>query len=903
MPEPPRERDSQDQETMSPITDDDNRNSVLHGLTTGDANNGRSRGMPHRDPPHLSHPYIPPRRQSLLPVSYRVEDKIIHASEMAQSLLPPIFHVEDQILQASEMAQQQQQTQNQMWANSNMPDHIVEHMVELEAPLYNQYIPPPLSPWRSLSPALPAELSASPTKEFVPDIPNKEPGQSNHLRQDTAESTSWLDTIDESGGSSSESVHSRSSSIGLRRKRIRATSGATEAEFDAALDAAVEAAYDDGFEPDDEEDDDHQQTQHGRGEFASDARRNVEMAKEMVRQAEREEAIVAAKDREKRRLQERLAKRDSVEIEYGDDEEEEEERMLEEMTRDYIMDDSEYELQSKSALPRQSDSSGFSGRTWGSSIGSNPTSAGTSLSTVAEKSILPSLAAQLRPSSPPSFPPPSGALPLPPVLSPSSAPFRISNGTSTLPNQPTKNNLGVRERRLSGINVKKLKIETNARAGSTADSGAIRYPPPSTSSAAITSHTAMEPPKSAPAPEQSIQKLSNLAFSPFNTTFEATNRKELSPLSGPTLVESGANITPVTSGLTKVTSAESEKSVQSIPSSPSRFASKGLGLRKNFSSSSLKTKGLAAPTPDAIDVSPASSTSTQRKVPVTAVPILHSSVGTNFIFTDRIPMDGINLFESGIHSPITPGLPNNSATNAPLPLELCPELPLLRPFWFLRCIYQTIAHPRGAYISTKLFVPSSIWKVKNVKLKNVEEKVASCDLLSAALLKLAKVDTLDADAVLRELQFLENVMDQAQLNLSKKLGNDVGVVGMSSLFKAPGMVDEAVSNSDTVASKSANTNSKSYLSSWRKKRSKNYVAPSVTSAVTSASKESSKDGIIIDSLPMTSITDPKFPKRDLGRIQYHGPHSNYMAALARLCDAVQILGQSSSSPSTSNSNG
>lgn len=871
---------------MSPITDDDNKNISPHRSTAGDANYARLRETNYRDPPHLSHPYIPPRRQSLLPVSYRVEDKILHASEMAQSLLPPVFHIEDDTLQAAETAPKQHQPQNSTQANSNMPDHVIENLVELEAPLYDQYIPPPLSPWRSLSPALPAELSASPTKDLVSDIPNKEYSQSSHIRQDTAESTSWLDTIDESGGSSSESVHSRSSSIGLRRKRIRATSGATEAEFDAALDAAVEAAYDDGFEPDDDDDDDHQQMQHGGDENVSDARRNVEMAKEMVRQLEREEAILVAKDREKRRLQERLAKRDSIDMEYGDDEAEEEERMLEEMTRDYIMDDSEYELQSKSALPRQSDSSGFSGRTWGSSIGSNPTTAGTSLSTVAEISMLPSLAAQLRPSSPPSFPPPSGALPLPPVTSTSAAPFRIPNGTSTLPNQPIKNSLGVRERRLSGINVKQLKIETNTRGGSTADSGAVRNPPPYTSSTAITDQIVVEPPKTAPAPEESAQKLSNSAFGPFNTTFDATNRNELSPLTGPNLAEA---INPITSTLTKVTSAESEKSGHSIPSSPSRFTGKSLGLRKNFSSSSLKTKGLMAPTLDATDVSPASSTSTQRKVPVTAVPVLHSSV--DFVFTDRIPMDGINLFESDIHSPITPGWPNHSATNAPLPLELCPELPLLRPFWFLRCIYQTIAHPRGAYISTKLFVPSSIWKVKNVKLKNVEEKVSSCDLLSAALLKLAKVDTLDADAVLREMQFLENVMDQAQLNLTKKLGNDVGVVGMSSLFKAPGMVDEVVSHSDTLASKNANTNSKSYLSSWRKKRSKNLVGMNATSAVTSTSKESSKDGIVIDSLPMTSITDPKFPKRDLGRIQYHGPNSNYMAALARLCDAVQILGQ------------
>lgn len=505
--------------------------------------------------------------------------------------------------------------------------------------------------------------------------------------------------------------------------------------------------------------------------------------------------------------------------------------------------------------------------------------------------MIPSLIAQMRPSSPPSFPPPLGALPPPPANSLGNANFRFPSGaTSTTPGQLSKSSLGVRERRLSGINVKKLKIETNTKAGSTEDTSVFKNPLSSTSSTAISAQPAMEPPRSTLASEESSQKLSNPAFSPLTTALETSNHNDLLLSSGSISTEAGANVIPITSALTKVTSIESEKSAQSIPSSPNRFVSKGLGLRKNFSSSSLKTKGLAAPTQDAIDVSPASSTSTQRKVPLTAVPIPPSSVGTNFVI-DRVPTDGIYLFESDIHSPVTPGSPNSLVTNAPLPLEFCPDLPLLRPFWLLRCIYQTIAHPRGAYISTKLFVPSSIWKVKNVKLKNIDEKVASCDLLSAALLKLAKVDTLDADAVLREMQFLENVMDQAQANLAKKLGNDVGVVGMSSLFKGPSTVEEAVSTSESLASKGITTNNKSYLSSWRKLRSKNSVGPNVTPVLTNTSKETSKDGVVMDSLPMTSIADPKFPKRDLGRIQYHGPNSNYMAALARLCDAVQILGQ------------
>lgn len=180
-----------------------------------------------------------------------------------------------------------------------------------------------------------------------------------------------------------------------------------------------------------------------------------------------------------------------------------------------------------------------------------------------------------------------------------------------------------------------------------------------------------------------------------------------------------------------------------------------------------------------------------------------------------------------------------------------------------------------------------------MKLKNIEEKISQCDLLTAALLKLAKVDTVDADSVLVEMQFLESVMDQAQANLSKKLGNDVGVVGASVLFKGSSPVDDAASNPETVAFKSTNINTKSYLSSWRKLRSKNSLGPSATPSLTPmTSRDGSREGPTMDSLPMTTLADPRFAKRDVSHVQCFGPHSNYMAALVRLCDAVQVLGKS-----------
>lgn len=878
LPEPPREKESKDQDAQSPFSDGGNEYATIETAAIAPQS-----WIPSDVPDYRG---ISSKPKSIIPGP-------------RQPLLPPVFKVEDKILQASETAQKKQQMQYQKLADLNAPNRVFGTTTSLEPPLLKRYLPPPLSPRRPLSPAHLAEESPTkPAKIAAPSVRSDEPCEPYHTRQETAESTSWLDIIDESGGSSSSSVHSRTSLTGLRRKRIRAASGVTEAEFDAALDAAVEAAYDDGFEPDDDDDEIRPMRkpkfQSDERVFVSDVRRNVEIAKEMVREAEREAAILLAKDREKRRLQQKLAQRNSIDTDYGDEDEDEEERMLEEMTRDYIMDDSEYELQSKSALPRQSDSSGFSGRTWGSSIGSNPTTAGTSLSTVAEASVLPSLATQLQSKAmpPPAHPPPMGALPPPPSTSAIATPTQISNGLGPGQQGPlSKTNQGVRERRLSGINTKRLKIETNSKAPSSVNPSLSGNGPLPLAPLLIPTQAVTEQSKPPSASTESQQAPPNLKFSPPSATSSQTiPRKELPQSSRPASIDAAAGVVSTSLVLPKTTSADGEYNAQSRPSSPGRFATKAVGLRKNFSSSSLRNKGMVGSSSDIFEISPSTpSTATPRKAPTTAVPILPTPIGTGFI-VDRLPPGGIYLFESDIHSPITPGSPNPLASNAPLPLEPCPELPLLRPFWFLRCIYQTIAHPRGAYISTKLFVPRDIWRVKSIKLKSVEEKISHCDLLSAALLKLAKVDTLDADAVLKEMQFLEHVMDQAQANLSKKLGNDVGVVGASALFKGSGTMDDGASNSEAMTLKSTNTNNKSYLSSWRKLRSKNSVGPGVIPTAT-GHKEGSKDGLMLESLPMTNASEPKFSKRDLSRVQYTGPNSNYMAALARLCDAVQVLGK------------
>ena len=855
LPERPIERDS-GQTELTVVTDEDEDPAIEIAKATPighDSGYGSVRYHTSIESP----PYIPPRRQSLHSSAYRVEGR-----DLSVSYQNP-YH---------------------------LPSRIVDTSVHLQTPVYEEYMPQPLSSRRPLSPALPVQ-DQTPEEE------------SDCIRESNEQHTSWLNTINESSGSSASSVHSRRSSIGLRRKRIRAASGATEAEFDAALDAAIETAYDDGFEPDDEADDDvdvfnEPQFEGERPDPLSAIRRNVELAKENVREAEREAAISKAREREKARLQAKLSTGDSIDGDYGDDEGDEEERMLEEMTRDFVLDDHEYDVQTKSALPRQSDSSGFSGRTWGS-IGSNPTSAATSLSAVVELPNLPSLASKLQenPPPPPMHPPPSGALPRPP------APLGISFNSQAVgvPLQPNSlayrtSNPGVRERRLSGMKAKQLKIETNTKAYGPIKEAPKTQPPP-IPAAMIPPQAMLDVPLSASLVEDSQLVLNSPSVKepPASSTTIPSSRKNSYPLTGSDAGDPGSS---TASAITKITSADSDTLAISTPNSPARFSSKATtGLRKNFSSSSLRSKSLSTGGGDGLDTSPNTSLSSMssapklQRTPSPAVPVMPTPLDTSFLPPKGQPMGGINLFDCDIHSPLSPGSPNSLAINAPLPLEACPESSLLRPFWFLRAIYQTIAHPRGGYLTSRLFVPRDIWRVKNIKLKNVEEKVSTCDLLTAALLKLGRVDTLNADAVLEEMQFLENVMERAQASLSKKLGNDVGVQGAVAAFKGVNIVDDSASNSEMIKPTSA-INNKPYMKSWRKLRSKNSLGPAstVTSAA-NAPKNEIGQTTAMNSLPMTSSQNPRFPKRDVSQVQCLGPNPSYMGALARLCDAAQILGK------------
>ena len=818
---------------------------------------------------------LPPRRQSLIPRYPAGNERDTAGSSRAVS-----------------------EHQNSWRQDAQQRANVNQASASFSTPMDRTYMPPPLSPRRPLSPSNhePGRSTVQPQRTVLAS----DQTMSAHSRQATAESTSWLDTIDESGGSSNSSVHSGSSSIGLRRKHIRTGSGATEAEFDAALDAAVEAAYDDGYEPVSGEEDarnNEPPSVAASSSYFASVKKNIDLAKQRVRDAEREAAIVSAREHERRRRLEQQqggASNEAFELSYEDNEAEEEERMLEEMTREYILDEADYGLAFKSTVPRTSDSSGLPGKTWGNSLGSVSMTAGTTLATVIENTSPATLSINTeKPSA--SFSPPLSALPPAPQASLElNGASRSGTAASLNPSFMAIQSPGVRDRRLSGQKVKQLKIDTNARLplGATGP----KTQPPGLGSPRILTRPFADAPKSASLPLEGHEVRADLDSQAASQPIVSRKADSDDPRpSSPKPLEANTAL-----GTPPLSSNQSppEEPPPLAPSpvrAPSKIPSAG-ALRKNYSSSSLRSLKQQPSTPLGTEDSPgtpigrafSSSSISHRNESLPVLPDMPTpaatSLGKGGFFSGNL-----SFFDNDIHSPMTPGSPNTAINNAPAPLEPCPESFLLRPFWLMRAIYQTIAHPRGGYISTRLFVPRDAWRVKNVKLRNVDEKVANCDLLTAALLNLQKVDTLDADVVLEEMQAFELILDQVQGQLGKKLGAEVGVNGSAAIFKASPITDE-LGPSDALSSKLGSTSGKSYLS-WKRLRSKHSTGPTLPAAGNVApGKENARD-LTMRSLPMTAAANPRVAKRDPTKVLGIGPHSHYMAALGRLCDAVQVLGK------------
>ncbi|PTB43938.1 hypothetical protein M441DRAFT_77087 [Trichoderma asperellum CBS 433.97] len=704
-----------------------------------------------------------------------------------------------------------------------------------------QYAPAPLSP-RSPSPMKMRE-------EEYTDMAHEhhEPHHQNHHQhhyhqrqpsdsvlpydmQDFTEGTqnSWLDPIDESGASTASSVHSRTSSLGYRRRHIRAASGNTEAEFDTALDAAIEAAYDDGYEPMEPEDyDDIDPSE----DAVASVMQRVEKAREQVRQTEQEayDELAMLRQAQQQNQQQFQEEEDKYTPDgfYEDNSSEDEERLLDEITRDFAIEDfTMAQPQSNNATISASQQ-----EAWNEDETRPDFISGVrSFSALSQRPPIPQASTMMQPAAPP----PTTTLP------------ELPKGSAS-PSQ------GVQNRKTYGQNPKQLKIET-----------------------------------------------SNLGQSNTRTVYDD---EEISPSTvDRDLVEAlvrGASAHPAK----QLNAAENESKIPGSPGTRRRLAEGEDGaaasgspsihrLKKNFSSSSLrsmKNRNMSVShLDDSSDVSPGTPMGNPfGKAP--AVPALPTPLITSF--RDNMEAGGgagLHLFDDNFHVAATPG-PQSPvfSTEVPAPLEPCPNDFMLRPFWLMRCLYQTLVHPKGGYVSTKLFVPRDVWRVKGVKIKNIEDKVANCDYLTAALLKLAKVDTFDADAVLEEMQSLENVLEQVQSSLARKLGSEVGVQGSGNIFKDASMDGEGGSN----VPRSGSVSGKASAFSWRRLRPKTSgVGLGGSYSNRNASMEV-KEATTLATLPMTPKPTSRPTKRDVSQAQFIGPNAMYMGSLARLFDAAQAIDQ------------
>ena len=725
--------------------------------------------------------------------------------------------------------------------------------IHLALPEDSKYMPAPLSPRRLPSPNLTPQAEQAWQEEPKEAVVEPSSGLDHEIT-----SMSWLNTIEESNSSRASSVHSVSSEQGLRRKHLRGASDGTNADLDAAFDAAVEAAYDQGFEPDlesREKPDEPVMTSHAQTDSVTVRASAIKEISPPSTQYETNRSFPLAP------------------------EDEEEERLLDYITQDYAQGFN-FDLSTKSALPRQSDSSGYSRSTWQSTQTSDRTTAGTSLSTVAED-VQPTPAAKnafaasaslntvLAEAPPPLAPPPQTTLP-------------------KLPNMNQNRSVGVRNRRLSGQNPKQLKIQTSNEAE-------LRKRAPTI-------------PHSGSPHEEDQEKRSALDKEfKFGTKLQpnASDKQQDVLLRSPPSLDLRSAVSDSSRPMTATTVTTDQRT--SLDEEPTELIIHRPPIKKNKSSASLREHMilLSSPTTESGPaMTPMSSTfmsfAAKQRSNETPSATQRAHLPTlGAMASDSLHSGGIYLFDTSLSNNQHPTSPRSPVLNQPSGLEPCPESFLLRPFWLMRTIASTLSHPKGGFLTSRLFVPREVWLTRGVKLKSVEDKIANCDLLTAALGRLAGVDTYDADAVMEELQNFEEVMERVQAALVKRIGSDVGVSGLAGVFKdaATGSMSATGTNggdTTTGAEKTRSKESKGYLNSWRKLRSKSSGAPTTSSQMSKAAiKAAEKELPTMDSVPMTSYVpvERRGHKKDVRNLVFEGPNREYMGSLARLFEGVQVLGE------------
>lgn len=669
--------------------------------------------------------------------------------------------------------------------------------LNLVPPALQNYVPGPLTPRKfTTSPTCggrpsSAQLAAEATAAAM----------ELHSRSDSEGTTSWLDTIDESGDSDSdtESVHSRSSTNALRRKRLRAARTRTQVKYDQAYDAVFAAAYGDELTNEAPTD-----------PAASSALRKVDLARDMVRQAEIEAELQRSQSlkQQTRPLHiDRSPNRQHTGIDFGyaAAELEEEEHMLADMSKIDTGQSFGYGQATKPMLPRQSASTHHSQNsrtTFTSSIASSATTAGTSLSTLADitNSTLPILPKDFLNEPlhllPPLNPPPTSALPpLPPSANIPIRAIKPPSHPSSLSSSPSRQ--GLRERRRSGSKVPfDLKIETpstRSRAPTPGPRTVINILQDSSRPSSRQTNGPLLSASAMPIRQSSLKMqgvLTSLAPPSLG------GRQISSPLPQSASPIDPLSSSAIDSGDTSVSRSFFQSDAES--GSPMRFHMKRSSdhLKQKLSTQNLRTHlvvdpMLRAPSPQ---VSSTANFSRRKGSTPMGTPMLPTSS-----ILPAIP-NGFQLFDRSFLSE-DPSSPSGFMPNErPAPLEPCPQEANFRPFWLMRAIQRTLTHPKGGYLTNTLFIPSAAWQTKNVKLKNVEDKISQLDLLSAALGNLNRAQHDDVEGVLKEMQLLENQLDLVQATLTKRLGSEVGFQSLSALTKdaAPSGVLTTVDESGTV---------------------------------------------------------------------------------------------------------
>ncbi|KAF2152474.1 hypothetical protein K461DRAFT_294135 [Myriangium duriaei CBS 260.36] len=762
-----------------------------------------------------------------------------------------------------------------LWERSKSPMSALDENGRSKDALYSVDAPAPL---RTPSPQPPQKPNAGATDE------SGEPG-------------SWLNTIDESD-SDSASVHSGKRSSALRRRDLSNGAHKPPTDFDTAFDEAVEAAYEEGYEPD-----------------------------------------------------------------QGD----EEQQMMDDIAKDYMDEDFNFNIKSMSSLPRQSDSTAQSRNTLQSSIaGTNRDTTATTLTTLDEDTgVFPRARHQAQSSTSTAQTTGDESGPTSAHLDASAGAIdkrrRLSNA-SMAPSIEGNISITARRRRAPSTASKRTDMshrdldvtpweaadraevtpwethaltqsevtpwETQAPSGATPSimsgatpsimsgplkdrrnrlsNGSMR--PLTIETASIMSGRRKRATSTSSKKTEHSQR--DLEVTPWET---AEQRAEVTPWE--THAITTAEVTPwemapgpSDAKISKLTGARrnDRDPLTSVPSSAlSDSGSSMVGdisspksryLRNQKSSLSLRETVSEVEPPLPTPTSTSFSTAyTKRNDSTSHLSQKSLTIVSNGTMPPPLPADGgqqggFYLFDTTLGrsvdtQPMSSSPRTTKESAPPAPFEPCPDSAILRPFWLLRAISNTATHPRGAYITTRLFMPHEAWLNRSAKLKNLEDKIAACDTLTAALAPLDRVDTLDADAVLEELQKFEEIMERVQTMLMKKLGHEVGVA--NSMFKE---ADKASADSPPDGGLKGDKNAKF---SWRKLRGKGSV--SGVPGMAGNLKGGSGDGISMVTVPMTSFSGVE--KKTVQRREalrdavFEGPHRDYMAAVARLCEAAQVIDQ------------